>query len=94
MTDIPLPTRCCSNCRFWQAVSMMSQDEVAGECRRRNPMPEIGKAPAKDYRRGYWPVTRPIDWCGEFRHLPGPASEPKAKPAAVKTERLKLKAKP
>lgn len=45
----------CHECRFWDAKAGPN----LGYCRRRSP----SRRP-KDY--GAWPVTRPVDWCGEF----------------------------
>ncbi|MBP5459419.1 MAG: hypothetical protein J6Y62_04590 [Clostridia bacterium] len=48
---------CCKNCMFWTAADWVRQFGGDGECHRFPPKNQGGK----------WPLTDPLDWCGEFR---------------------------
>ncbi len=71
----PTTERRCDRCRFWHEFSGNSEatpGEHTGECRRHPPvivfpfqMHDI--LPAES---GFWPLTRPEDWCGEFQPRP------------------------
>lgn len=68
----------CGECRYWRELPAEKQTEaepgvLVGECLRYPPMPhpqyrEATGHPAggnADYYSG--PITRQIDWCGEFK---------------------------
>ncbi len=44
----------CQTCRYW------APGDLSGECRRRTP------SVADEDGNGYWPVTEPDEWCGEY----------------------------
>ncbi len=47
----------CLNCKFWK--EHYHQDEPSGECRKTTPS-------RNDSGKGVWPITKDLDWCGEY----------------------------
>lgn len=61
----------CRTCYFWERVNPVSplwcsHTEVLGTCRR--SAPEQSRDPGQNYQTAVWPITRPTDWCGEWRN--------------------------
>jgi hypothetical protein len=52
--------RACLTCDFYE---LPVPPAVSGSCHRNAPSAGIGGAPFF----GWWPMTRPDDWCGEWR---------------------------
>lgn len=50
----------CLDCMYWE-LSGDPDHEDMGECRRNCPTYVSGH----DY--GMWPITGPLDWCGEYK---------------------------
>ena len=65
----------CDNCRWWDYTTGET-GEVGGYCRINPPRAAHGRE-----EWGYWPVTKPVDWCG--RYLTNKVR--KAKPGEVVT---------
>jgi hypothetical protein len=68
--------RRCSNCSFWSEFTSTfptPRDQNRGQCRRNPPVIvypfELHEVLPADY--GFWPLTRPDDWCGEFQARDG-----------------------
>ena len=85
----------CINCKFWHRLNRsvdgkgnsprpetLSDDDKAGECRHSPPISAVSIGGGF---RAY-PVTRAVDWCGEFE-----AAEVKAAP--LKPDELPIKRK-
>lgn len=64
--------RNCEHCRFWNEFTDIHPAPVGqhtGQCRRYPPVIvypfEMHDVMPADC--GFWPLTRPEDWCGEFQ---------------------------
>ena len=60
----------CRSCEFWEFHSDKDQDK-AGICRRHPPVPVTGRNEDDDKHElafVTWPLTKPYDWCGEWKH--------------------------
>lgn len=56
-------TSACNSCKFYELHAANSEHELAdaGLCRANPPVTQ------KDAdSRGYWPVVKSTDWCGQF----------------------------
>lgn len=62
----------CSECKFWiggnDGLSEDEPFEIAGECRRKAPLPFLVPHDKVPFGQGaaYWPQTSHADFCGEF----------------------------
>jgi len=50
----------CENCEYWKK----DEDTADGECRKNAPIS------GGDRSRYRWPLTKPEDWCGEYKFKP------------------------
>jgi len=59
----------CSNCRSWRCFQ--GQDKP-GECHRKapSPNPHISAGPPSTITGTLWPITKPEQWCDEFKAKP------------------------
>lgn len=72
------PQWSCRRCCFWfkfTSTFPQGNDSPTGQCRRYPPvivtpfeMHDV--LPAES---GFWPLTRPDDWCGEYQPREGPS---------------------
>jgi len=52
----------CQECQWW----LRRPDSYTnGECHRRAPLPMVSDTPLG--QKIYWPETRELDWCGDFK---------------------------
>ena len=58
----------CDTCAFW---AERSRD---GKCHAQPPLAQIG------LHFGYWPTTRPGDWCGQWIKAQDDSPEPEPEP--------------
>lgn len=59
------PDFICENCAFWEPAEFNQKNY--GYCHRYPPVfQDLESRKEEDY----FPVTRPFDWCGEFRKQP------------------------
>ena len=58
-----LPARACRNCDYWTPGA---EPENPGHCRRDPPKIIEELVRLNGVARGYWPMTAPDEWCGEF----------------------------
>jgi hypothetical protein len=66
---IPLDEATCADCVFWEKDGMHAGGTI-GFCRRHAPQPSTFPA-----GRGIWPITKDLDWCGEFANEDAPRTE-------------------
>lgn len=77
----------CEKCRFWKALDNVEWhreggtdlSELTGQCRRRAPVYDGFGNDEAESDNGVWPMTTPLDWCGEFQPIP-PAAPPPPDP--------------
>ncbi len=55
----------CETCKFWTDLGTTDVPKD-GWCRRHAPVAQHHKKKADDRRTAGWPLTRPVDWCGEY----------------------------
>ena len=55
----------CNGCAMWQRSASATSAIQHGECR--IVAPTLATRAAGEQPWGDWPLTRPTDWCGQWR---------------------------